>query len=280
MRRRAATWPGRRAATWMRRCERRWPERRWPDDGNAPLELLILAPVILFLIGLVIAAGRTSIAQAAVDAAARDAARQASIAVSPASAQLAATSSARAALRADGLQCRPVIRLDVAGFATPLGEPAQVSATVTCTVRLSDLLVPGIPGARQLTASFTSPLDPYRARALGAEGGAVRRVAAAAWLSGAQTGTVPAADGSAAAADAAGRLPGSVPAAAGRVGPAGDAARRRSGPEPATAGVAAAERNVAWRAPRTARVTAAPVAVAVSGAGRTAEAAGGLAWQR
>ena len=44
------------------------------DSGNAALELLILAPVILGLIGLVIAAGRTSVAQGSVDAAARDAA--------------------------------------------------------------------------------------------------------------------------------------------------------------------------------------------------------------
>jgi hypothetical protein len=38
---------------------------------------------------------------------------------------------------------------------------------VTCTVSLSDLLVPGIPGSRRLTARFTSPLDPYRSRAGG-----------------------------------------------------------------------------------------------------------------
>lgn len=143
------------------------PERAGSDEGSAPLELLILAPVILFLIGLVIAAGRTSLAQGAVDAAARDAARQASISLSPAAARLAAESSASAALRSDGLRCNPVIALDVnAGFSRPLGEPAQVSATVTCNVALSDLLVPGIPGARRLRATFTSPLDPYRSRAL------------------------------------------------------------------------------------------------------------------
>jgi hypothetical protein len=136
------------------------------DDGNAPLELLILAPVALALIGLVIAAGRTSVAQASVDAAARDAARQASISLSPVAARLAATASANATLRADGLSCRPVVRLGLQpGFSTPLGQPAQVSASVSCTVPLSDLLVPGVPGSRRLTARFTSPLDPYRSRA-------------------------------------------------------------------------------------------------------------------
>jgi len=138
------------------------------DEGNAPLELLILAPVILALIGLVIAAGRTSVAQGSVDAAARDAARQASISVSPAAARQAALSTANSALRADGLHCKPVVRLSLEpGFSTPLGQPAQVSATVSCTVPLSDLLVPGVPGSRRLTARFTSPLDPYRSRADG-----------------------------------------------------------------------------------------------------------------
>jgi Flp pilus assembly protein TadG len=133
--------------------------------GNASLELLILAPVIVFLIGLVVAFGRTSIAQSAVAAAARDAARQASISASAAAARQAALSSARAALRADGLHCQPAVRLNLAGFAAPVGLPAQVSATVSCTVSLSDLLVPGVPGARTLTARFASPIDPYRSRA-------------------------------------------------------------------------------------------------------------------
>jgi len=144
-------------------------DRRPADNGNAALELLILAPVILFLIGLVIAYGRTSIAQGAVDAAAREAARQASLASSPAAARQAATSSARSALLSDGLQCQATVRLNLGqAFATPLGQPAAVSATVSCTVSLANLLVPGIPGSRKLSASFTSPLDPYRSRALGA----------------------------------------------------------------------------------------------------------------
>jgi Flp pilus assembly protein TadG len=135
------------------------------ESGTAALELLILAPVILFLVGLVIAAGRVSVAQGSVAAAARDAARQASLAVGPAAARQAALSTARAALRSDGLQCRPSVSVDLSGFAAPPGQPAQVSATVTCTVRLADLLVPGLPGSRTLTSTFVSPLDPYRSRA-------------------------------------------------------------------------------------------------------------------
>jgi hypothetical protein len=116
-------------------------------------------------VGLAVAAGRITIAHLAIQAAARDAARQASIARTPAQAQAAALASAQAALASDGLDCTPAVSIDTAGFAVPAGQPAQVTATVTCAVRLSDLtVVPGMPGTRSLTATMTSPLDPYRAR--------------------------------------------------------------------------------------------------------------------
>lgn len=134
------------------------------DDGNAALELVVLAPVLLFLLGLVVAAGRTSIAQGSVDAAARDAARQASISLTPGAAQAAALSSAKSALSQDGLDCNPVVTVNTAQFSVPVGEPATVTATVSCQVPLSDLLVPGLPGSRTLHFTFTSPLDPFRER--------------------------------------------------------------------------------------------------------------------
>jgi Flp pilus assembly protein TadG len=138
--------------------------RRDRDAGNAALELVILAPVILFLLGLVIAAGRTSVAEGSVAAAARDAARQASISLTPGAAQTAALSSARAALGQDGLNCDPVVTVNVSGFGVPVGQPANVQATVTCRVSLSNLVVPGMPGSKTLRATFSSPLDPYRGR--------------------------------------------------------------------------------------------------------------------
>ncbi|MGO9078937.1 MAG: TadE/TadG family type IV pilus assembly protein [Streptosporangiaceae bacterium] len=140
--------------------------QRAGDAGNAPLELVLLAPVVLALIGLVIAAGRTSLALGSVQAAARDAARQASISRTPQQAITAAISSARAELASEGLDCSPApgVRVDVTGFGVPVGQPSTVSATVTCWVPLSSLAVPGLPGRKLLQASFSSPLDPYRGR--------------------------------------------------------------------------------------------------------------------
>ncbi len=139
-------------------------ERPAADDGSAALELVILAPVLLALLALVIAAGRVSVAQGSVDAAARDAARQASIALTPRAAEEAGRESARAALREDGLDCIPVVAVDTSQFAIPPGQPATVTASVSCSVPLANLALPGLPGSTRLTASFTSPLDIYRSR--------------------------------------------------------------------------------------------------------------------
>ena len=140
------------------------------DGGSAALELVVLAPVLLVLLALIIAAGRTSIVQSSVDAAARDAARQASLALSPAAAQQAGLASARQALRDDGLDCvSEQVTVDTgvpgdSGFGLSPGTPADVSATVWCKVPLSDLFLPGLPGVHKMTATFSSPLDVYRAR--------------------------------------------------------------------------------------------------------------------
>ncbi len=58
-----------------------------------------------------------------------------------------------------------MVHVDTSQF-TPVGVglPAQVTATVTCRVPLSDLVVPGMPGSRLLRGIFTSPLDPFRER--------------------------------------------------------------------------------------------------------------------
>jgi TadE-like protein len=139
------------------------------DAGSAALELVVLAPVLLAIIGLVIAAGRVSIAQSSVDAAARDAARQASIALTPDAAKAAGRVSADEALANDGLGCvREIVNVDTggpdSGFQVPAGTPATVSATVGCEVPLSDLSLPGVPGSHWLWSTFSSPLDIYRAR--------------------------------------------------------------------------------------------------------------------
>jgi Flp pilus assembly protein TadG len=138
--------------------------RRDREKGNAALELVILAPALIFVLGLVIALGRVTMAQNAVADAARDAARQASLQIDPASAITVGRQTAQAALAQDGLHCAPSVTVNVTGFQAPVGQPAAVSATVSCDVSLASIALPGLPGSDSLSAAFTSPLDPYRER--------------------------------------------------------------------------------------------------------------------
>ncbi|MEU6429677.1 TadE/TadG family type IV pilus assembly protein [Microbispora sp. NPDC046973] len=134
------------------------------ERGSMALETAIIAPALVAVLLMVVGLGRVTLAYGAIDAAARDAARQASIARNPTAARSAALSSARAALDREGLACSPSVTVDTTGFSTPLGRPAVVVARVTCDVDLADLAVPGVPGSKRLTSSFSSPIDPHRAR--------------------------------------------------------------------------------------------------------------------
>jgi hypothetical protein len=135
------------------------------DAGSITLELTILAPAVLALLGLVIVAGRVEIAGGAVEQASAAAAREASLARSPDAARQAATQAALDNLNGQDLHCTDlVVVIDAAGFAVPVGSPAYVSARVSCTVELGDISVPGMPGSRTLTAETQSTLDRYRSR--------------------------------------------------------------------------------------------------------------------
>ena len=139
--------------------------RHRDDNGSFTLELAVLAPALLALLALVVAAGRVALAGNAVDAAARDAARAASLARTAATAQAAAQATAQQTVVGQHLHCTSLdVTADTSGFSTPLGTPASVSVHVTCTVDLTDVALPGLPGSKQLSATFTSPLDPYRSR--------------------------------------------------------------------------------------------------------------------
>ncbi|WP_182884210.1 TadE/TadG family type IV pilus assembly protein [Microbispora sp. H10885] len=135
------------------------------DRGSATVEAMLAITAIVIVILLGVAGGRITVASAAVEAAARDAARQASIARSAAEAGRTAESSARDSLRNRGVRCDSVsVRISISGFSRPVGSPATVSATVSCSVPLDDVAFPGLPGSVARRATFTSPLDPYRGR--------------------------------------------------------------------------------------------------------------------
>jgi Flp pilus assembly protein TadG len=139
--------------------------RRRDERGVATLEFVVLTPVLIALLGLLVMAGRVAIASNSVQAAADEAARSASISRTASAARSGAEAGARRSLARQDLRCATVrVEVDTGGFATPVGLPARVSATVTCVVQLADLALPGFPGSRTVTATAVSPLDTYRER--------------------------------------------------------------------------------------------------------------------
>lgn len=134
------------------------------ERGGSAVQTAILTPVILLLFLLVMAAGRVGQANAAIDTAAAQSSRAASIERTPGAARGAASAAARHAMASKGISCSPAVEVDTSGFGAEVGTPAVVGVTVRCTVPLGDLLVPGLPGSRTITAEATSPLDTYRER--------------------------------------------------------------------------------------------------------------------
>ena len=139
--------------------------RRDPQDGSAAVEMALIAPGLLLLLALLIFGGRNALATGAVEQAAVDAARAASLARTGADAETAASSAAARSLADQGLACSAMdVDVDTRGFGTPPGQAAHVSTTVACTLRLSDLGLPGLPASKTIRAGSVSVIDTYRER--------------------------------------------------------------------------------------------------------------------
>ena len=135
------------------------------DAGSATLELAILGPGLLVLLSLVIAAGRVEVAGSAVEQAAAAGARDASLARSPVQARTIATASASASLKEQGLTCHGLaVTVSTSALSAAPATPSSVRVGVVCSVPLSDLGVPGLPGSKTLRASMSSPVDTFRSR--------------------------------------------------------------------------------------------------------------------
>jgi Flp pilus assembly protein TadG len=140
--------------------------RDWKSEqGSAAIEAVIGVSAFVMLGTLVIAGGRVAITHQAIESAATQAARQASIARTAPEAQSAATAAAGASLANQDVPCvSQDVTVDTSGFASAPGVAAEVSATVTCTVDLSDVALPGVPGQMEIQGTMTSPIDTYRER--------------------------------------------------------------------------------------------------------------------
>jgi hypothetical protein len=112
----------------------------------------------------VVAAGRTETSHGFLDAAARAAARSASLSRTPTEAGINAQSVASSILKAQGVPCSPKVSVDAQQVGKKAGRVGYVTVRVSCELNLSDLtLVPGLPGSIPIHSTFVSTIDTYRA---------------------------------------------------------------------------------------------------------------------
>lgn len=135
------------------------------ERGAAALEFALLVPLLILVAGVVVGGGRVQFARSSLDQLAGSAARAASASASGGIAVAAAQALVHDQASRSGLSCSNLgVDVDVSGFGVQAGVPGSVVVTVTCTVPLADLIVPGWPGSIDLTGHATSVVDTYRRR--------------------------------------------------------------------------------------------------------------------
>jgi Flp pilus assembly protein TadG len=135
------------------------------ERGAATVELTLMVPALVLVLGLLVAGGRLWYARTAVVDAAQTAARAASLAHTAGQAAHDGQVAGAASLGTAGLACGSrTVAIGTGAFAVPVGMPATVTSSVSCTVPFADILLPGMPGSIQLTGQGSAALDTYRSR--------------------------------------------------------------------------------------------------------------------
>ena len=135
------------------------------ERGSVAVEIALLAPALVLVLGLLVAGGRLWFARTTVLEAALTSARAASLARSAGEAAAAGDEAGRQSMATAGLRCSTSsVSVTTAAFAVPVGTPATVTSDVSCSVPFADVLLPGMPGTIALSGHGSAALDTYRAR--------------------------------------------------------------------------------------------------------------------
>ena len=132
---------------------------RRSERGSVSVEVAVIAPAFVFLMLLVVFAGKVSEADGNVERAAAEGARAASLRQHPGNAATDARSTVEANLATAGVSCSTLEAIvDTSDF-----EPGgTVTVTVECTASMADVTLLGVPGTRTFTATATEVIDTYR----------------------------------------------------------------------------------------------------------------------
>lgn len=129
------------------------------ERGSIAVEVAVIAPALLFLMLLVVFAGKVAEAEGDVQRAASEAARAASLRQHRGDAAVDARAAAGQNLERAGVPCTPLrVEVDTSDF-RPGGT---VTVTVRCTASMADVTLLGVPGTRIFTARAVDVIDAYR----------------------------------------------------------------------------------------------------------------------
>ena len=129
------------------------------ERGSIAVEVAIITPAFIFLMLLVVFAGKVAEANGNVERAASEAARAASLRQDPGDATTDAQEAAEQNLSQAGVPC---IALDTAVDTSDFRAGGTVTVTVTCQASMADVTLLGVPGTRTFTARVVEVIDTYR----------------------------------------------------------------------------------------------------------------------
>ncbi|MFC7306805.1 TadE/TadG family type IV pilus assembly protein [Streptomyces monticola] len=138
---------------------RRLCGRSVSDSGSAAVELVLAVPLLVLCMFVVVGLGRLVGARLAVNDAAYQAARAASLARTPGEAGSAAEAAARSSLAGRGSTCGAFSVRTHGGGGAPGGV---VRVRVTCHADLGELTMSGLPGRVAVAGDAVSPVDRFR----------------------------------------------------------------------------------------------------------------------
>ena len=129
------------------------------EHGGATVEFAIVAPLLIMMFLFIFGLGRLATAREAVEGAARDGAREASIARSASAADRTAKQVVADTLADKKVSCSDRrITVDTNDF----HPDGTVTVHVRCTVANRDVMLSGLPGTSTLHSDFVAWVDRYR----------------------------------------------------------------------------------------------------------------------
>lgn len=139
--------------------------KRRDERGSAAIEAAIGVPAFALFVGLIIFGGRTATTHEALQSAAAEGARAASLTRDAQTARTSAREAAASSIANQEIGCSHVdVDVNTSDFTKQPGVAGSVEVTISCRLDLSDLAVPGVPGSRVVSATISSPLDTWRER--------------------------------------------------------------------------------------------------------------------